>query len=169
MNIVYVDENDVVVGSGSISNAIDNGIIHRIARVFITNSEGQLLIQKRSDKHLSLPGRWDQSAAGHVDEGESYEQAAERELWEEMGIKNVLLKEIDHYYADEKDESKTRKRFNKVFWGTYNGQPVIDGHEVSDYEWVEPKEIAKYMKLKPENYTQGFIEAFVRFIKLASR
>jgi len=66
--ITFVDENDQVIGSGTKQEAWQKGIIHRIVRIFLFNFKGELLIQKRADNISSLPGRWDQSAAGHVDE-----------------------------------------------------------------------------------------------------
>ncbi len=159
MNVVYVDENDKVIGAGSMAGAIDNGIRVRIARVFLTNSSGDLLIQKRSET-ISLPGKWDQSAAGHVDEDEDYIEAAARELQEEMGVRDVALQEVADYYAEEGDEIKTKKRFNKIFCGVYDGEVDIDKDEVSDYQWIELAKLESEMKNTPNKFTQGFIEAF---------
>ncbi len=159
MNVVYVDENDKVIGAGSMAGAIDNGIRVRIARVFLTNSSGDLLIQKRSET-ISLPGKWDQSAAGHVDEDEDYVEAAARELQEEMGVRDVALQEVADYYAEEGDEIKTKKRFNKIFSGVYDGEVDIDKDEVSDYQWIELAKLESEMKNTPDKFTQGFIEAF---------
>ena len=161
MDIVYVDKDDNEVGSGSISNAYDNGITVRIARVFITNNKGELLIQKRSDIHHSLPGRWDQSAAGHVDNGETYEAAAYRELKEEMGIDDVKLHAVKKVYTEETDEKMfTKKRFNTIFAGTFNGKLKIDNKEVSDYQWVLPDDLTKRMADQPNDFTEGFIKVF---------
>lgn len=159
MNVVYVDKNDNVIGAGPISEAIEGGIRVRIARVFLTNSKGELLIQKRSQT-ISLPGKWDQTAAGHVDEGEEYAEAAARELQEEMGVRDVKLHEVAKYYAEEGDEIKTKKRFNKIFTGAYDGEVTIDSDEVSDYRWIQPATLEEQMKNIPDDFTQGFIEAF---------
>lgn len=159
MNVVYVDEKDTVIGAGSISNAIENGIRVRISRVFLKNSEGALLIQKRSSA-ISLPGKWDQTAAGHVDEGEDYADAASRELQEEMGISEVELREVVKYYAEESDEIKTKRRFNEIFTGIYDGEVRIDNNEVSDYQWIRPEELEKQMHDSPDDFTAGFVEAF---------
>lgn len=160
VNVIYVDENDEVIGNGSIVNAVENGIRVRISRVFLKNRKGELLIQKRADTMSSLPGRWDQTAAGHVDEGENYAEAASRELLEEMGISEVELQEIAKFYTEEGDEVKTKKRFNKIFTGIYDGGVKIDNDEVSDYQWLKPEELETQMNDSPSSFTEGFIEAF---------
>jgi isopentenyldiphosphate isomerase len=70
MNIVYVDHNDVEIGAAPIGDVYKQGLIARIARIFLKNKRGELLLQKRSDHHVSRPSKWDQAAAGHVDENE---------------------------------------------------------------------------------------------------
>ena len=66
--------------------AHEQGLWHRVAHVWIYNSKGQILLQKRSWQKESLPGLFDVAAAGHVLAGESVEAAALRELHEELGI-----------------------------------------------------------------------------------
>lgn len=161
MDIVYVDDKDKEIGFGSIQGAYDKGIVVRIARVFLVNDKGDLLIQKRSDNHRALPGRWDQTAAGHVDKGENYEQAAYRELMEEMGIDNVKLRQVLNFYTEENDDiGFTKKRFNSVYEGVFNGTPEIDNDEVSDYRWVSFANLTQEMTDKPDNFTEGFIRAY---------
>jgi 16S rRNA (adenine1518-N6/adenine1519-N6)-dimethyltransferase len=160
MKVVYVDENDKVIGSGTIADGYAKGIRLRIARIFITNPKGEVLIQKRSDSHKAMPGVWDQSAAGHVDAGESYEEAAERELAEEMGIKNVKLKPLIKYYSEETDEKQfVKKRFNTIFAAEYDGPVKIDQDEVSDFRWIDINELQDWMWRSPRQFTEGFIKA----------
>ena len=61
------------------------GEYRTVVHVCIFNSEGQLLIQQRSEEKAIWPGKWDVSAAGAVDAGENSRQAAEREVGEELG------------------------------------------------------------------------------------
>ena len=131
--IVFVDENDDVIGAGTKEQAWTNGDIHRIARLFVFNSKGELLIHKRSDKLDNLPGKWDQSAAGHVDEGEDYLEAAQREVKEDIGIENVELEEVGKFYQDEIDEDgKIKKRFNMLYEVRYDDGVNFNENEVSE-------------------------------------
>ena len=168
-NITFVDANDNVIGYGARTEAIEKGIAHRIARVFLFNSKGELLIQKRSAKHASLPNRWDQSAAGHVDEGETYEQAAYRELKEEVGVIGVPLSKVAKYYTEETDEAKTKKRFQELWLGHYDGEVQIDNHEVTNSRWIQPADLRKWMQEKPDDFTQGFIKCFERYMNMDTK
>ena len=56
-----------------------------VVHICIFNAKGQLLIQQRSMRKDAFPGKWDVSAAGGVDAGETSRQGAEREVWEELG------------------------------------------------------------------------------------
>ena len=59
---------------------------HRtVVHLCVFNAAGELLIQRRSAAKYTYPLRWDVTAAGAVDAGETSRQAAERELQEELG------------------------------------------------------------------------------------
>lgn len=166
-NISFVDDKDNVIGAGSKKEAWEKGIIHRISRIFLFNSKGELLITKRADHLVSLPGKWDQSAAGHVDEGEDYMTAAQRELFEEVGVKNVKLIEKGKSFTDETDETgKIKKRFSTLFLGKYDGKVSPNPEEVSVIRWINPKDLSTWMDEKPNDFTKGFIENFKHFQKM---
>jgi 16S rRNA (adenine1518-N6/adenine1519-N6)-dimethyltransferase len=157
-DIIYVDENDNVIGAGPRKEAYEKGIIHRIVRIIISRPNGDVLIQKRG-QNILLAGKWDQSAAGHVDKGETYEQAAYRETEEEIGIKDIHLIELAHYYSVETDEV-VRKRFNILYSGIYSGEIETNPDEVSDYRWIKQEELKKWIAAKPEDFTNGCRDAF---------
>lgn len=64
----------------------DQGIWHRCVHIWVLNSKGELLIQKRASQLDNFGGLWDISAAGHVSAGETKEEAAIKELSEELGL-----------------------------------------------------------------------------------
>ena len=129
--ITFVDKEDRVVGSGSKAEALRDGIIHRVIRIFIFDIEGNLLIQLRGPHVFSLPGRWDQSVAGHVDVGESYRDAAHRELSEELGIVGVSPTEMWKYYSVETDEASLKMRFNMIYTLAYTGRISYNSREIA--------------------------------------
>ncbi|RPI29516.1 MAG: NUDIX domain-containing protein [Acidobacteria bacterium] len=65
----------------------DPALAHRSVHVFVKNRAGDLFLQKRSQTKDIQPGKWDTSVGGHLCPGETYEEAAWRELQEELGVK----------------------------------------------------------------------------------
>lgn len=66
--------------------AHEKWLLHISAHVWIFNSKGEVLLQKRSLKKSSSPWKWDISAAGHVESGETVIYWAIREIQEELWI-----------------------------------------------------------------------------------
>ena len=81
-----VDELNQVTGQGTRREIHEGSLRHRAVHMFLVNKHGAVLLQKRSLWKDRQPGKWDSSAAGHLDAGESYEEAAVRELKEELGV-----------------------------------------------------------------------------------
>jgi 16S rRNA (adenine1518-N6/adenine1519-N6)-dimethyltransferase len=168
-NISFVDADDTVIGEGSKQEAWSKGIACRIVRIFIFNVKGDLLILKRSDNRTSLPGRWDQSAAGHVDAGEDYLTAAKRELEEEAGITGLELVEKGNLYTNETDEAdKVKKRFNRLYVAVYDGEVHPNTEEVSEARWIAPAELDEWMQNKPDDFTEGFRRCYEYYTSLIS-
>lgn len=157
--ITFVDKDDNVIGSGTRKEALERGIIHRIVRVFLFNSKGELLIQKRSS-NVPSPDKWDQSVGGHVDEGEDYLEAAQRELEEELGVKDIPLKEINKFYSEGTIKTVRNKRFNMLYSALYDGEINFNKDEVSEIKWIGLEDLGEWMREKPEEFTKGFIKSF---------
>ena len=159
INIIFVDKDDNVIGAGSQQEAYDKGIIHRVVRIFLFNSKGELLLQKRADHMKTNPGMWADSAAGHVDEGETYLAAAQRETEEELGIQDVVLKEMKKTYVEETDKYK-RKRFTMLYSATYDGEVHPNPEEVSQVKWIMPEALRTEIRARPSQFSEGFRLAF---------
>lgn len=152
--IIVVDQNDKQIGVENLMDAIEKGLIRRAARVYVFNESGQLLVQQRGAKVLK-PLMLDQSAAGHVDEGETYEQAAYRELYEELGIQNIVLKQIESPFL-------TAGFYNSVYKVVIPDDLEIkyDSEEVHAVFWYDIDKLNKEMKESPEKFTQAFKEVW---------
>ena len=81
-----VDDSDTVVGSASRGEVHGSGYLHRSTHLLVFDSDGRVLLQKRSSAKDTFPGRWDSSVSGHVDSGEWYDECVVREASEEIGI-----------------------------------------------------------------------------------
>ena len=91
MELLYhVTKEDSVLGSVERSTAHRDQILHRSGMIFVIRSDGRILLQHRSPSKTIFPDCWDSSSSFHVTFGESYEQAAKRELEEETGVSAPL-------------------------------------------------------------------------------
>jgi 16S rRNA (adenine1518-N6/adenine1519-N6)-dimethyltransferase len=81
-----VNANDELIGVKPRRAVHLQKLRHRAVHVGVFDGAGRLWLQKRAAGKDTYPGWWDLSATGHVDPGETYEDAARRELREELGI-----------------------------------------------------------------------------------
>ncbi|MFI7366521.1 NUDIX hydrolase [Streptomyces sp. NPDC050149] len=83
-----VDDQDRVLGAVvSRRQAVREGWLHRVAVTVCRDERGRILVHRRSEQLSRFPGLHEVMVGGAVDVGESYEQAAARELAEELGIR----------------------------------------------------------------------------------
>ena len=82
-----VDETGDVIGSAT-RGECHNGskLLHPVVHLHVFNSKGEVYLQKRPEWKDIQPGKWDTSVGGHLDYGETPEQALIREVREELGI-----------------------------------------------------------------------------------
>lgn len=149
--IVVVDETDTVIDAVPLFTALERKYIRRASRVFVFSESGKLLLQQRS-KHILKPLLLDQSAAGHVDEGETYQETAERELQEELGLTGELEEVAVSF--------RTKDFFNGVYRLVVPDDVTIqfDPHEVAAVFWYTPKEVDAKLQAEPEAFTDAFAD-----------
>ncbi len=84
------DADDQVIGQATRSQVHAQGLLHRAVHIWVWRSDGTLLVHLRSPHKDEYPNTFTSSASGHVDHGEDYLTAAQRELREELGMTGDL-------------------------------------------------------------------------------
>jgi isopentenyl-diphosphate Delta-isomerase len=150
-NITVVTDQDELVGYYQLFDAIAQGLTRRIAAVFIFNSAGEVLIQRRSAFVLS-PNLLDFSAAGHVNEGDTYLTSAQKETSEELGLNISDLKLVTPPF-------KVLYMFMSVFKTVIEDgkQITIDTDEVAGVRWVTMEELKAMIERHPSQFTEPFL------------
>lgn len=89
--VIVVDEEDKILEHLPRKEAHEKNLIHRTISVLVFNNDGRVLLQKRSMKKDSNPGKWSNATGGHVGKDETYDAAARREVKEELKINELPL------------------------------------------------------------------------------
>ena len=103
-------------------------LLHPVVHLHIFNHQGDLLLQKRSMKKDIQPGKWDTAVGGHIDYGESVEDALRREVREELGITGFVPELWRTYIFESAIERELVYSFRTVYEGEFHPDPEeLDG------------------------------------------
>lgn len=153
--VPVVEENGLVIGQATRQSVHDGSkLMHPVIHLHIINREGCLYIQKRSMKKDLLPGRWDTAVGGHVDYGETLEEALYREAYEELGFRDFNPIFLKSYIW----ESAREKELVSVFATVGNFTLKPDNDEVTEGRYWNMSEIESNLArgLFTPNFEQEF-------------
>jgi 16S rRNA (adenine1518-N6/adenine1519-N6)-dimethyltransferase len=154
-----VDEKDRVVGTFPRDHVHVNNLRHRAVHVLLFNAGGEIYLQRRSPWKDKNPGLWDSSAAGHVDAGETYARAAEREVGEELGVRC----RPDRVGRIE-SSIETAWEFVEIFRGEHGGPFALAGLEVEAGAFFPVGRVAAWMERRPGDFTPLARRIFPQFV-----
>lgn len=123
-----VDQTGAVVGSAT-RGACHGGsmLLHPVVHLHVFNSRGELYLQKRPLWKDIQPGRWDTAVGGHVDWGESVEEALRREVREELGITDFVPERMRVYVFRSERECELVHVHRTVYDGLIVPSDELDG------------------------------------------
>ena len=100
-----VDEDGHVVGVATRGECHSGSkLLHPVVHLHVFNSRGDVYLQKRPEWKDIQPGKWDTSVGGHIDYGETPEQALIRDVREELGITDFTPERVGKYVFESRRE-----------------------------------------------------------------
>ena len=153
-----VDEEGRVIGVAT-RGECHNGskLLHPVVHLHVFNSRGEVYLQKRPEWKDIQPGKWDTSVGGHIDYGETPEQALVREVGEELGITDFVPERVGKYVF----ESRRERELVYVHRTIYDGSVHPSAEELDGGRFWSMDEIRD--AIGQEILTPNFESEFQRF------
>jgi isopentenyldiphosphate isomerase len=101
--------------------------------ILVFNSAGQLFVHRRTETKDVFPGYWDVAVGGVLGAGEAYDDGAQRELEEELGVGAVPLRRLFPLRYDD----ATNRVCGMVYSGTVDAPLRLDPVEIMTGEWLD--------------------------------
>ena len=140
-----VDEDDNIIGKGTRKEIHDKKLIHRTVMFFIFDKKGRIFVTQRSKNKEFFKEYWSIVLGGHVDYGETYDDAVIRECKEETGIEAKPI-----YMGSFKQRIPEEKENVKVYAFYTDKSPKIDTFELKQSMFLTIEEMEE--KIKKENF-----------------
>lgn len=123
-----VDEQGNVTGKAT-RGECHNGskLLHPVVHLHVFNGKGELYLQKRPAWKDIQPDKWDTAVGGHVDFGESVEEALRREVREELGITDFTPAFLTRYVFESAREKELVNTYKAVYDGPVHPSDELDG------------------------------------------
>ncbi len=123
-----VDASDTVIGRATRGECHGGSmLLHPVVHLHLFNSRGELYLQHRPLWKDIQPGRWDTAVGGHVDYGETIDEALRREVREELGITDFQPERVAVYEFRSERERELVHVYRTVYDGAVCPSEELDG------------------------------------------
>ena len=146
-----VDAEDRVLRQERRSVVHAQGLLHRAVHVFVFNSRGELLVQRRSASKDEFPLTYTSSASGHVGAGETYDECAPRELMEEIGLDSPL-----EFLVKLPASPGTANEHTALFRTVTDAIPTPDEQEVASLTYFTLEELQALLQIDSAAFSPPF-------------
>lgn len=136
-----VDDDDRVIATVTRAEMRAHRLQHRAVSIAVVSSDHRLLVHRRADDKDVWPGMWDLAAGGVLAAGESYEDAARRELHEELGVQADALVSLGE--GRFKDDAVAL--IGRGYLAVHDGPFTFTDGEIAEVRWVTRAELTELM------------------------
>jgi 16S rRNA (adenine1518-N6/adenine1519-N6)-dimethyltransferase len=150
-----VDDADRVTGRQSRHEVHRQKLLHRAVHIFVFNAGGELFLQRRSKWKDVHPLRWDSSAAGHVNAGQTYDETAPREIEEELGVFAPV-----ELLASIPPSGATGWEHVRLYRAQHDGPFTLHPAELDGGGFFTLEQIDRWTAARPEDFASGFLECW---------
>jgi isopentenyl-diphosphate delta-isomerase len=154
--LVLVNEHDEPIGLMEKMEVHQKALLHRAFSVFLFNSKGEMLLQRRALEKYHSGGLWTNTCCSHPYPDETPAQAATRRMREELGFETSVDPAFSFIYKAALDNELTEYEFDHVLIGEYDGHVFSNKDEVADYCYTSMDELRRNIADHPDNYTEWF-------------
>jgi isopentenyldiphosphate isomerase len=159
-----VNEQGETIGSATRKECHSGSfLLHPVVHLHVFNSEGKLYLQKRAMNKDIQPGKWDTAVGGHVDLGETVEQALRREASEELKITDFEPIFAIRYVF----QSEVEREMVNSFYTFFSGLISPDEIEISEGKFWDIAEINS--SLGKNIFTPNFESEFPNLMEVVSK
>lgn len=156
MILDVVNQADIPVGQIRRADVFAQHANFRVSHILIFNSQGELLLQRLAFGRKRNPGAWGSSVASYLFASESYWEAANRRVREELGIPTPVLTFIGRTQMMDDGCSK----FISIFVARHDGPFIFDPSHIEEVEFVTPAHIERMIADHTRTFTPTFIQVF---------
>jgi isopentenyl-diphosphate Delta-isomerase len=140
-----VERDDTPCGQALLSECLRTGELHRAVATLVWRSDGKVILQRRSLSDQWQPGLWTLSSTGHVRLGETYEEAALRELGEELGLRMPLTLNLKSLLPPIRSGALVERERVALFVGESDNAPSADPSELAETKDVSLNDLREMM------------------------
>lgn len=182
--LVWVNEQDEIVGYGEKLETHIKGQLHRAFSVFIFDwSDATMLIQRRAFDKYHSGGLWSNACCSHPRKGEAMDAAINNRLKDELGFScgchikdptdfDLLLDGPNviyycgkfQYFAQFEGLSEHEIDNVYLFSPDHNGFSkndfIINPKEVAEIKWIKIEELKEWLGNAPNDFSAWFRTAF---------
>jgi isopentenyldiphosphate isomerase len=157
-----IDSDDHVIATVTRAEVRARRLLHRVASTLVFRPDGRLLVHQRTQTKDVFPGAFDCFVGGVVAAGETYEEARDRELAEEMAIEGISPIELFRHRFQGADQS-----MSAIYAVTWEGPVEPQAAEIAWHGWETVERVSA--RVDERSFVPDGREVFHRWLAEGGR